>query len=65
MLALPHQVRIGGAPATISFAGAVAGTIGLYQFNIVIPNVAPGDQRIELIIDGVSNSQNLFITIAP
>jgi uncharacterized protein (TIGR03437 family) len=33
-LALPYQVKIGGVPATVNFAGMVAGSIGLYQFNV-------------------------------
>ena len=62
-LASSFQVKIAGATADVPFGGAVAGAIGLYQFNVVIPNVAAGDQAIELIVDGVSNAQNLVITI--
>jgi hypothetical protein len=29
----------------------------------VIPSVAPGDQPIELTVDGISNGQNLVIAI--
>jgi uncharacterized protein (TIGR03437 family) len=62
-LALPFQLKIGGVAASVPFAGAVAGAIGLYQLNVTIPFVAAGDQTIELIVDGVSNAQNLVITI--
>jgi uncharacterized protein (TIGR03437 family) len=62
-LALPYELRIGGVPAQVTFAGMVAGSIGLYQFNVVIPSVGPGDQPIELTVDGVTNNQNLFIVI--
>lgn len=62
-LALPYQVTIGGTPAAVSFAGMVAGTVGLYQFNIVVPNVAAGDQAIELAVDSIPNGQNLLLTI--
>lgn len=62
-LALPYQVKIGGVTALVPFAGMVRDSIGLYQFNVTIPSVATGDQTIELIIDGVPNSQNLVITI--
>jgi uncharacterized protein (TIGR03437 family) len=62
-LTLPFELRIGGVAASVPFAGVVANTIGLYQFNVVIPNVAAGDQPIELLVDGVSNSQNLVITV--
>jgi serine/threonine-protein kinase len=62
-LALPYQLRIGGVPAAVTFGGIVGGTIGLYQFNVVVPPVAAGDQSIELVVDGVSNNQNLVIAI--
>jgi serine/threonine-protein kinase len=62
-LALPYELKIGGAVAQVSFAGVVGATIGLYQFNVVVPFVAPGDQPIELTVDGVSNAQNLSIVV--
>jgi uncharacterized protein (TIGR03437 family) len=62
-LTLPHEIQIGRVTAKVTFAGLAANTIGLYQFNVVIPNVPAGDQPIELIVDGVSNAQNLTITV--
>jgi uncharacterized protein (TIGR03437 family) len=62
-LTLPYQLKIAGVPANVTFAGLVGGTIGLYQFNVVIPSVAAGDQPVELVVDGVPNAQNLVITI--
>ena len=62
-LALPFTLNIGGVPAGIVAAIAPANTIGLYQFTITIPAVPPGDQPIELIVDGVSNAQSLLITV--
>jgi uncharacterized protein (TIGR03437 family) len=62
-LASSYQLRIGGVPAPVTFAGIVGGTIGLYQFNVTIPNVAAGDQAIDLVVDGVPNNQNLSIVI--
>jgi uncharacterized protein (TIGR03437 family) len=62
-LALPYQIRIGGIPAEVSFAGLVGGSIGLYQLNVVIPNVTAGDQSIELIVDGIANAQSLVIAV--
>ncbi|MBL8238257.1 MAG: hypothetical protein JNM66_12600 [Bryobacterales bacterium] len=59
----PFRLRIGGQQATVSFAGIVGGTIGLYQFNVVVPQVPAGDQPIDLDVDGIPNAQNLFITI--
>ena len=62
-LALPSTVLIGGVSAQVPFAGSLAGYVGLYQFNVIIPNLSPGDQTIELQIDGVGNAQNLYITV--
>jgi uncharacterized protein (TIGR03437 family) len=62
-LALPYELRIGGVPANVTFGGMVAGSIGLYQFNLVVPNVPAGDQPIELTVDGVSAGQNMVIVI--
>jgi uncharacterized protein (TIGR03437 family) len=62
-LALPFQLKIGGVPASVSFGGIIAGSIGLYQFNVTVPSVSAGDQPIELLVDGVPNAQNLLITI--
>jgi uncharacterized protein (TIGR03437 family) len=62
-IAAPFELRIGGVAASVPFIGVVGNTIGLCQINAIIPNVGPGDQPIELIIDGVSNAQNLSIVV--
>jgi uncharacterized protein (TIGR03437 family) len=60
-LMLPYTLQIGGATAQVSFAGIVGATIGLYQFNVVVPALPPGEHAITLTIDGVPNNQNLTI----
>jgi uncharacterized protein (TIGR03437 family) len=42
-LTMPFQVFFGGKPATVSYAGLAPGMIGLYQFNVVVPETTPGD----------------------
>jgi len=37
-------VRIGGVDAAIAFAGLISP--GLYQFNVVVPEVPDGDRTI-------------------
>lgn len=52
-----------GVVAQVSFAGVVGKTIGPYQFHVVMPFVPPGDQAINLTVDGMPNTQNLSIVI--
>lgn len=55
---LPVSAVIGGRPATVTFAGAAPGLIGVYQVNVQIPALAPsGAARLVLSIDG-NDSQN-------
>ncbi len=37
------HASFGGVPGTVSFSGLTSGYLGLYQFNVVVPNVAPSD----------------------
>ncbi|MBZ5606144.1 MAG: hypothetical protein LAO79_27950, partial [Acidobacteriia bacterium] len=62
-LALDYQIKIGGVPAVVPFGAMLAGTIGLYQFNVTVPNVPAGDQTIELVVDGISDGQGMKIVI--
>ena len=64
-VALSLQVKIGTVEANVPFKGLLQGTIGLYQLNVEIPNVAAGDQKIELTVDGVKNEQDLTIVVGP
>jgi uncharacterized protein (TIGR03437 family) len=37
------QASFAGVPATVQFAGLVQGFLGLYQFNVTVPQVAASD----------------------
>ncbi len=53
---------IGGSPATVSFAGLTPGYAGLYQANVVVPNVPSGDRPLVLTVNGVaSNSSSISV----
>jgi hypothetical protein len=56
------RFTIGGSPAAVEFAGAVGP--GLYQFNIVAPDLASGDYPIVGEINGVQTQTGAFVTIA-
>jgi uncharacterized protein (TIGR03437 family) len=58
------QISIGGATATVMYAGLAPNAIGLYQFNVVIPNVTASDTAlVTFSIGGVSGTQNLHIAV--
>lgn len=55
------QITIGGVQAQVDFAGIVEA--GLYQFNVVVPNLPSGDQLLVGGISGMSTQPNIFLTI--
>lgn len=59
----PPTFKFGSATATLQYAGLVSGLVGLYQFNVVVPNVPAGDVPITLDIGGVSANPGLFMTV--
>jgi uncharacterized protein (TIGR03437 family) len=62
-LAHPEEfsVRIGGLDAAIAYAGLISP--GLYQFNVVVPQVAAGDQPVVAELRGLLSQSALLITI--
>jgi uncharacterized protein (TIGR03437 family) len=54
----------GGTPATVTFAGLTSGYLGLYQFNVTVPNIAASDTvPLTFTLDGVPGTQTLLIAI--
>jgi uncharacterized protein (TIGR03437 family) len=63
-LALPFQVFVGGMPAVVSYAGLAPGTVGLYQFNVVVPNTAAGDAvPLTFALGGSAGQQVLYTAV--
>jgi uncharacterized protein (TIGR03437 family) len=60
-LASAVTVRIGGSVANTQFAGIVSP--GLYQFNVVVPNVPNGDNTVSIAVGGSSSQANVFLTV--
>jgi uncharacterized protein (TIGR03437 family) len=57
-------VSFGGVPATVTFSGLTGGYLGLYQFNVTVPNVAASDAvPLTFTVDGVAGAQTLFIAV--
>jgi len=44
-----------------TFAGLAPGCVGLYQFNLTVPDVSDGDHQIRVTVGNVTLPQNLFI----
>jgi hypothetical protein len=55
------KMTVGGAAARVDFAGLVSS--GLQQFNIVVPQVAPGEQPLVGELNGSRSQENLFLCI--
>lgn len=53
------QILLDGAAVTPQFAGLSAA--GLYQFNIVIPSLAPGDHQLTALIGGVTTGDGIWL----
>ncbi len=58
------KVMVGSAQATAEFAGLAPNFVGLYQFNIVVPNVQAGNNEIYMEIDGVRTQSGVYLTTA-
>ncbi len=55
-------VTIGGQPAAVSFAGLVSP--GVYQLNVVVPQVSAGDQPVVVkLLSGPSTTQQVSIPV--
>ena len=58
------QASFAGTPATVTFSGLTGGFLGLYQFNVVVPNVAASDSvPFTFTLGGVSGPQNLIVAV--
>jgi len=63
-LALPFQIFFGGTPALVSYAGLAPGTVGLYQFNVVVPDIPAGEAvPVTFVVNGNPGQQILYTAI--
>jgi uncharacterized protein (TIGR03437 family) len=60
-IASPTTFTIGGVSADVLFAGQTGS--GLYQFNMKIPTVPGGDQKLVATIGGVPSPSDILISI--
>jgi uncharacterized protein (TIGR03437 family) len=58
------DITIGGVSATIPYAGLTPGVVGLYQFNVVVPNIPASDTTpLTFTVDETPGQQTLDLFI--
>lgn len=63
-LVLPFQVYFGSTQATLAYWGLAPQTVGLYQFNVVVPNVpANAATPLGYSLNWISGPQTLYIAV--
>lgn len=58
----PVTILFGQTQATVLYAGLAPNFVGLYQFNVQVPNVSANDWPITVQVGGTTVTQNVFIT---
>jgi uncharacterized protein (TIGR03437 family) len=56
----PFSVSIGGLPASVAYYGLTSGFIGLYQLNVQVPALPPGDQTLVITENGAPSASTLI-----
>jgi uncharacterized protein (TIGR03437 family) len=56
------QVFFGDTPVVVEYAGLAGGVVGLYQFNLVVPDGVTGDVRLTVTADGIPSDQVLWVS---
>ena len=59
----PVTFAFGSVPATLQYKGLAPNYVGLYQFNMVVPDVPDGDVQINVTLNGVAIAQKPFLTV--
>jgi uncharacterized protein (TIGR03437 family) len=56
-------IAFGNTPATFTYGGLSPGVVGLFQFDVVVPDVPDGDSQIHFSVRGTAISQTLYLTV--
>ena len=63
-LELPFQILFSRAAATVTFAGLSPGFVGLYQFDVVVPQIPDNDAvPLTFTLGGTPGTQTLYIPV--
>lgn len=64
MLNAQVDISIGGVSAQVTYAGLTKGVVGLYQFNVVVPNIPPSDTTpLTFTLNGTPGTQTMDLFI--
>jgi uncharacterized protein (TIGR03437 family) len=58
------SVTVGGLAASVLYAGVSPTYAGLYQLNIQVPSVAPGNQPIAVSVNNVSSPEGAYLAVS-
>jgi uncharacterized protein (TIGR03437 family) len=60
------RAKLGGKPAEVTFAGLAPGFVGLLQVNLLVPDIAAGEQTLEVTLgDAAANATVLSVGTNP
>ena len=62
--ARPVRFRFDQTEGAAGYAGLAPGYVGLYQFNVTVPQIGPGVVALNVTLDGQPIGQSLFLEIA-
>ena len=63
-LSQPLQILFNGAAATVQYDGLAPNFVGLYQFNVVVPNVSDNDALpLTFTLGGTAGTQTLYTAV--
>jgi uncharacterized protein (TIGR03437 family) len=63
-LATPFRLFFGSTPVELQFAGLAPSLVGVYQFNVVVPNIPPSDAvPVTFTLGGVPGAQTLYTSV--
>jgi uncharacterized protein (TIGR03437 family) len=58
------QIYFAGTPAMLSYAGLSPGSVGLYQFDVVVPNVSSNNTvPLTFTLGGANGRQTLYTSV--
>jgi uncharacterized protein (TIGR03437 family) len=62
-LVVPVTISFGSTAATLSYSGLAGGFIGLYEFYIMVPQLASGDYQVQFLQNGITVPQTVYLTV--